>query len=68
VLTLQILSNIQNYAELNSKSDDDFIPEHYGFDAHPPIPGKILHLQEIQEEPEQSSSKFELNLPNKNID
>ena len=52
MLTLQKLSSIQNYAELNSKSDDDFIPEHFGFDAHPPIPGKLLHLQEIQEEPE----------------
>jgi hypothetical protein len=44
VLTLQKLSSIQNYQELNSKSDDDFIPENFGFDPHPPAPGKILAL------------------------
>jgi hypothetical protein len=37
---------------LNSRSDDDFIPENFGFDANPPMPGKLLALHEIIEEPE----------------
>jgi hypothetical protein len=41
------LSSISNYQELNSKSEDDFIPEEFGFDPHPPMPGKLLALHEI---------------------
>jgi len=33
---------LANYKELNSKEEDDFNPEQFGFDLNPPLPGKIL--------------------------
>ncbi|TNV85673.1 hypothetical protein FGO68_gene10543 [Halteria grandinella] len=47
ILTLQKLSNIQNYQELNSKSDDDFHPAQFGFDANPPVPEKLLNIHKV---------------------
>lgn len=67
ILTLQKLTSIANYEELNSKSDDDFIPSQFGFDLNPPVPGRLLHLQEVIEEDSDSQppTKIELNLPHK---
>ena len=68
ILTLQKLSNILNYKELNSKSDDDFNPAQFGFDADPPQPGKyLIHNNLNSNFNSPIPEKIKLNLPNQVI-
>jgi len=71
ILTLQKLSNISNYQELNSgkQQEDDFNPAAYGFDANPTPPHKLLRLG-APEPPKLSPSRAPLpgKIPEKPLD